>query len=68
MFPLKPKDVKLPSNEAKTHEAHTSPTKFGMGNYYGTGVKAKLGRMRSDSMGIAPVNRKQFKTPPKTLA
>lgn len=37
------------------------------GDYYGTGVKAKIGTMRSDSVGYRPVNRKQLGTPPKSV-
>ncbi len=48
-------------------EAHTAPTKYGMGNYYGTGFKAQIGRMRSGSVGYRPVSRKQLGTPPKNV-
>ncbi len=46
--------------------AHTANTQYGMGDYYGTGIKAKLGRIR-DGMG-KPVSAKGLKTPPKSLA
>ncbi len=48
--------------------AHTSPTKKGMGDYYGSGIKAKLGRMREDSMGMVAMTPKKLKKPPKSLA
>ena len=48
-------------------ESHTCPTKHGMGDYYGTGVKNPQGRMRGDSIGYRPVSKKQLGTPPKSL-
>lgn len=48
--------------------AHTANTKYGMGNYYGTGIKAKIGRMRSDSVGMIPLSPRKLKTPPRGLA
>lgn len=68
MFPLRPKAIKIPGNRAKNHEAHTAPRKFGMGDYYGTGVKNPIGKMRDDSVGYRPVSREQMGTPPKSLA
>jgi hypothetical protein len=38
------------------------------GDYYGTGFKAKIGTMRSDSVGYRPVDKKQLGTPPTNLA
>jgi hypothetical protein len=68
MFPLRPSDVKIPGNRAKKVEAHTAPVKTGMGDYYGTGAKNKMGRMRDSSVGYRPVSRKQMGTPPKSVA
>lgn len=68
MFPLRPREVKLPGNKAKNHEAHTSPTKFGMGDHYGTGFKAPVGKMRDSSVGFRPVSKEELGTPPKSLA
>lgn len=36
-----------------------------MGDYYGTAIKAPMGKMRDVSMGFRPVNKKQLKTPPR---
>lgn len=47
---------------------HVSNTSMGMGDYYGTGVKQKIGKMRSPTVGITPLSPKKMKTPPKTLA
>lgn len=48
--------------------AHTPNTKYGMGDHYGTGVKAKLGKMRDDSMGMIAVTPKKLKKPPRSVA
>lgn len=52
----------------KTYEAHTSPTKYGMGDYYGSAVKNPIGRMRdSTNPGFIPVSEKKLKVPPKSV-
>lgn len=48
--------------------AHTPNTHLGMGDNYGTAVKNKLGKMRSDSMGMIAVTPKKLKKPPRSLA
>ncbi len=47
--------------------AHTSNAKKGMGDYYGTGVKQKFGRM-VEGVGVNPLNKKKLKKPPKAVA
>lgn len=47
-------------------QAHTANTKYGMGDNYGTGIKAKLGKMR-DGTGMATLSKKQIGTPPKSV-
>jgi len=54
--------VKTPMN------AHTPKTKFGMGNYYGTGVKQKIGRVREDFMGMLDMPPKKLSIPPRGVA
>jgi hypothetical protein len=49
-------------------QAHVANTKYGMGDHYGQGIKAKLGRMRGNSMGMVQVDKKGMKTPPRSLA
>ena len=48
-------------------ESHTPASSQGMGDYYGTGIVAKLGHVRENF-----VTREQYaknlKTPPKSLA
>lgn len=46
-------------------ESHVISSKFGMGDFYGTGVKQKIGRLREDYM--TPSIKKTIKRP-KTLA
>lgn len=57
-----------PKKVGKNRFAHVANTKYGMGDHYGTGIKAKLGRMREDSMGMMTLTPKKLKTPPKNLA
>jgi hypothetical protein len=47
--------------------AHTANTKFGHGDYYGTGITAKIGKMRS-GLGMQEVTPSKMKKPPKSLA
>lgn len=48
-------------------KAHTSNSKTGMGDYYGTGIRNPLGKMR-DGMGMYEVTPVKLKKPPKSLA
>lgn len=48
------------------HEAHSANVKKGMGDYYGTGIRAKLGKMRS-GMGFEEIPPNKLKTPPKSV-
>lgn len=56
---------KVPLNRTT---AHTAPTKYGMGTNYGTGVRAKLGKVRGDTIGMVEMTPKKLKTPPKSVA
>lgn len=47
--------------------SHTSNSKIGMGDFYGTGIKQKMGRAR-DVMGMSPPTAAKLKKPPKKLA
>jgi hypothetical protein len=51
----------------KPFESHVSTTKKPMGDHYGTGIKQKIGRMREDSVGYIPLNKKKMGTPPKSV-
>ena len=57
------------NSKSKTHSgSHTANTKFGMGDHYGTGVKAPVGKLRGSTVGFHKPTKKQLKTPPKSLA
>lgn len=55
-----------PAKPKKPKFSHTANTKYGMGDNYGTGIRAKLGKMR-DGTGMATLNKKQLGTPPKSV-
>lgn len=48
-------------------ESHTQNTKWGMGDNYGLGVKAKVGRMR-DGVGSVQLAPSKLNKPPRSLA
>ena len=56
---------KIPKTKHK--EWHTSKNKMGLGDYYGTGITAKMGIIR-EGLGFEGLSQKKLKTPPKTLA
>ena len=51
----------------KHKQDHVMPTKYGMGDNYGTAIKAKIGTMRSGTGQVA-VPTAKIKKPPKSLA
>jgi len=57
-------------NDSKksTKFSHTPKSARGMGDYYGTGIRAKIGKVVYDSMGMHEVTPEKLKTPPKSLA
>lgn len=59
--------MKKPSPGKTVRQAHTANTKFGSGDYYGTGIKQKVGRMREDYLNPA-ISSKDLGKPPKSLA
>ncbi len=48
-------------------QAHTPKSQIGMGDYYGTGVKNKVGRVR-EIIGTDKISNKKLGKPPKSLA
>ena len=56
-----------PKRIGKNKQAHTANTKYGMGDNYGTGIRAKLGKMR-EGMGMQEISNRKMGTPPKSLA
>jgi hypothetical protein len=55
-----------PKKVGKDRFAHTANTKFGMGDNYGSGIKAKLGTMR-EGVGMVKLSQKKLGTPPRSL-
>jgi hypothetical protein len=49
-------------------QTHTPKSPKGMGDYYGQAIVAKIGKMRSDSMGMQQITPAKMKKPPKSLA
>lgn len=47
---------------------HTPKSQKGLGDYYGTGIVAKIGKMRENSMGMQVLTPKQMKKPPRSVA
>lgn len=47
--------------------AHTAGSQKGLGDYYGTGVRAKVGRVR-EGLGMEDIPPSKLKKPPKSLA
>ena len=59
--------MKTAKTGKKVQEAHVSNTKYGMGDYYGTGIKQKMGTIR-DGLGIVQTPPAKLRKPPKSLA
>jgi hypothetical protein len=53
-----------PGKIGKNRFSHTANTAYGMGDHYGTGVRAKLGRIR-EGVGMVQLTPKKLKTPPR---
>lgn len=65
-YPIKiPKYRNAPKKPYKT--AHTAGSQKGMGDYYGSGIVAKIGKMRS-GVGFEEISPPKMKTPPRSLA
>ena len=47
--------------------AHTSNSKMGMGDYYGSAIRNPIGRVR-DGWGMNETPKKKLRIPPKSLA
>ena len=59
---------RTPSKSKSPKFSHTDNTKYGMGDHYGTGIRAKLGKVRDDTVGMVSLSKKKLSTPPKNLA
>lgn len=59
----------MKNGSKKTYKfSHTPRSQKGLGDYYGTGIRAKIGKMREDSMGMHQITPAKLKKPPKSLA
>lgn len=65
---LQSSDKRYENKKPYAKVAHTSNSQKGLGDYYGTGIVQKLGRMRDDSVGMVTLSKKQMKKPPRSLA
>ena len=68
---LKPKSKKMkvtnPFSEQPSYDSKKDM--FHGGEYYGTGIKTKVGKIRGDgNVGEKAIPQKSFKVPPKSLA
>jgi hypothetical protein len=53
----------------KAKQAHVANSKYGSGDYYGTGIPPKMGKVIDMySPNVNPVSPKALKKPPKKLA
>lgn len=75
MYDSRPPKIKSKSGKVKSAfemnpstEDRRAGTSIGCGDYYGSGFKAKVGKLRGDTVGYSPVSPKQMGTPPKSLA
>lgn len=57
-----------PKKPGKNRFSHTQDTQYGMGDYYGMGIKQKIGKARRSYSDYGELTLKQLKTPPKSLA
>lgn len=48
--------------------AHTPKSSKGLGDYYGTGIRQPLGKLRGDTVGMVNLTPKELKKPPRSLA
>lgn len=55
------------SKPKKPRFSHTANAKYGMGDNYGTGIKAKVGKIR-DGKTMPNLSKKKIGTPPKSVA
>lgn len=58
----------MKKSKGKVKQAHTSSSKVGMGDFYGTGIKNPVGRVRASYLDIKPKSKKKLGNPPKSLA
>ena len=60
--------MKKPAPKTNRNQVHTPKSPKGLGDYYGTGIKQPLGRVREDTIGMVHLTPDQLKKPPKSTA
>lgn len=67
--PIAPKEKKSSRNfAAPSKEQSTTGRYMAAGDYYGTGFKQPVGKMRGGSVGESPVPQKSLRVDPESLA
>jgi hypothetical protein len=54
------------SNKGDKGDWHVSHSSMGMGDYYGTGIRAKIGTM-IEGTGMQEIPKNKLKTPPTSV-
>lgn len=62
------RSLSMKIKRAKNPQAHSDPKLTGMGDNYGTGVKAKIGKVRDSYIPQIKRVKSKVKNPPKSLA
>lgn len=65
-YPPRIKSKRNSTSKPYKGAAHTAKSKKGMGDYYGTGIVAKLGKMRG-GMGQEVLSSAKLKKSPRSL-
>jgi len=64
-----PKTAHTGNPKNSSGDWHVNHSSMGMGDYYGTGIRQKLGKVRGGySANTNPTQPAKLKVPPKTLA
>lgn len=56
-----------PASKTNHKVAHTPQSQKGLGDFYGTGIVAKIGKIRDGSMGMQALTPKQMTKPPRSV-
>lgn len=62
------KNSKPKTNKKSYKFAHTPASSKGLGDYYGTGIRQPLGKIRGETVGMVSLSPKQLGKPPKSTA
>lgn len=56
------------TKKATNKRVHTAAGQKGSGDFYGTGVRNPIGKMKSDTVDKTNLTKKKLSIPPKSLA